>query len=148
VLLRDAGYTVSQLKAGGATAAELLAVPCSITELKAVGFTAAQCLEADLDETVVEAIYMLPPFLERVSLVCAPTEAKDMLKEGTGGLLKLLRASGSTCDMAKRGGLLPSECHQAGYSHDEAKAAGFSRGIHDWMTMELKNPHNKWTQHM
>mmetsp|Transcript_56755 Transcript_56755/g.112704 ORF Transcript_56755/g.112704 Transcript_56755/m.112704 type:complete len:193 (-) Transcript_56755:130-708(-) len=144
VLLRDAGYTVSALKAGGFSVADFLTVPCSITELKAVGFSAKQCMDAGLDRAVVEAVYKLPAFLSQVSSASSEKDVNALLKEGVSGLLKLIRASGITCEQAKKGGLLPSECHQAGYSYDEAKGAGFPRRIDDWMAMELRNPYNKW----
>ena len=43
-----------------------------------------------------------------------------------------------------RGGLLPHECHQAGFSYEEGKALGFKRKIADWISMELAHPYNKW----
>jgi hypothetical protein len=59
-------------------------------------------------------------------------------------MLEELRAKGVTCEQAKRGGLLPSQCHVAGYSFEEAKEVGFKGKLADWMAMDLTNPHNKW----
>jgi len=63
---------------------------------------------------------------------------------GWKGLVGLDLAKGVTCEQAKRGGLLPSQCHVAGYSFEEAKEVGFKGKLADWMAMDLTNPHNKW----
>ena len=55
-----------------------------------------------------------------------------------------LRVGGLTCEQARSGGLLPNQCHQAGFSFEEGKAAGFKRKQADWMSMDLTNPYNKW----
>ena len=55
-----------------------------------------------------------------------------------------MRAAGVTCEQAKNGGLLPSQCHLAGYTFEEAREAGFKRKLADWMSMDLTNPYNKW----
>ena len=58
--------------------------------------------------------------------------------------ISTLRMNGLTCEQAKSGGLLPSQCHQAGFTFEEGRAAGFKRRMDDWMTMDLTNPYNKW----
>ena len=51
----------------------------------------------------------------------------------------------SETPQAKRGGLLPHECHQAGFSYEEGAALGFKGKLADWMTIALANPYNKWS---
>ena len=124
-LLREChpGYTTAELKKGGFSALEFVAAPCSILELRSAGFSAAQCMGCGLDRQVVAVIY-----------------GKGTLEEK----LQLIKASGTTCQQAKTGGLLPSDCKKMGYTFDEGVAAGFTRKVEDWMTMGPANPHNKW----
>ena len=131
-LIRDAGYSGRQLRLAGFTAAEFAAGPCSVTEIKAAGFTAKQCTEGGLDAEVVAAVYRKPP---------KPPEKPQPLIQ----VLQQLRAGGMSIEQAKRGGLLPHECHQAGFSFEEGRSVGFKRKQADWMTMELMNPYNTWS---
>ena len=119
-LLRDAGYSLKELRAGGFLTSDFLAAPCSVTELKAAGFMDRDCTDGGLDPAVVSAIY------------------------GKNTLEQLRTKLGITCAQAKSGGLLPSECHQAGFSFDDGKALGFGGKIADWMTIALGSPYDKW----
>jgi len=132
-LIRDAGYSGRQLRTAGFTASDFLASPCSITELRAAGFTPQECIDSGLDTEVVEVIYekRKPPTVRGP----VPPELVEIGK---------LREAGMTCEQARNGGLLPSQCHDAGFSFEEGRAAGFKRKIADWLSMELTNPYNKW----
>ena len=133
-LIRDSGYSGRELKVAGFTVADFLAAPCSVTEIKSAGFSADECTACGLDEEVVAHIYAKrKPMKNEASM---PIKPESMLEE--------LRAKGVTCEQAKRGGLLPSQCHVAGYSFEEAKEVGFKGKLADWMAMDLTNPHNKW----
>ena len=111
-------------------AADFLEAPCSVTELKAAGFAEAECTACGLERGVVAIVYA--------------KRTREQLKAKLS-VPEMVSAAGFTCEQAKRGGLLPSECHQAGYSYEDAHALGFRRRIDDWLSMDLANPYNKWS---
>ena len=131
-LIRDSGFSGRQLKAAGFVAADVLEAPrmhmhmhmpvapahmhmhmphrfvaadfleapCSVTELKAAGFAEAECTACGLERGVVAIVYA--------------KRTREQLKAKLS-VPEMVSAAGFTCEQAKRGGLLPSECHQAGY---------------------------------
>ena len=143
-LIRDAGYTGKQLRAAGFSVRDFLASPCSITEIKGAGFSGLECTEGGLNRDVVEVIYRKrkPSDGPKPAVIAGgmpPLRVPQEIVE-----VSKLREAGLTCEEAKAGGLLPSQCHQAGFSFEEGKMAGFKRRIADWISMELTNPYNKW----
>ena len=97
---------------------------CNFFGISAIGlpfhsFTVAECVKCGLDGSVVWALY----------------EGRTPLQ---------LKEAGISCLQARQGGLLPNECHQAGYTYEDGVAAGFTRGSADWMTNSLGSPYNKW----
>ena len=122
-LIRDAGYSGKELRNSGFPAAQFVEAPCSVTELKAAGFSEMDCAAAGLESSVVSAVYR---------------------KKFTGPA-ELTAKLGFTCERLKNGGLLPSECHAAGFSFEEGVALGFKGKNADWMTIALGSPYDKWS---
>jgi len=113
--LKQAGYSCAEAKQAG-----------YVEGLKQAGYSCAEAKQAGYVEGLKQAGYS-----------CA--EAKQ------AGYVEGLKQAGYSCAEAKQAGYTPHQCHDAGFTFQDGRAAGYLGDERGWSKQYPQPEHNTWT---